>query len=255
MGLLDYAKKYVGAKWFSDTVSQKLVAPVTGPFVIPQGAITVTRPGGFAPDGHYLDDIQLFLAPAQSQDMGALYTQRQLNESHDLKDALVLGELVVALGGTIPISDPIATVTALLASVQVKDIANTVINPATEDGNLATIVSLLSGGGSSAANVYQSASIAGGGVTGTILTYVVPVLKTLNITTLICWGDVDASYVIKVNGVAKGGGRSSIATPTLIIPYGTGSIKATTGQTVTVEGQQFSNAAHTLNATVAGSEL
>lgn len=67
-----------------------------------------------------------------------------------------------------------------------------------------------------------------------ILTYTVPATKTLNVTKVIAWGDWDGEYLIRVDSVLRGGGRTSVADRTLELPYDTGPIIATSGQVVTV---------------------
>jgi hypothetical protein len=112
------AANFVKAKFFSASSG-----PVTAKaFVIQQGVeLGLTRPLSFAPDGFYIEDLGFFLEPGQRQDMGALFTQRQINESHDLKCALVDGNLTAEWGNpadTVPISDP----AVITGSVTVGDV-------------------------------------------------------------------------------------------------------------------------------------
>jgi hypothetical protein len=66
-------------------------------FVIPQGPLTVT-----ATENVYIADLDLNLLNGQTQDMGALYTQVQLNESGDLKHAYEHGKVTFDTVGTAP---------------------------------------------------------------------------------------------------------------------------------------------------------
>lgn len=264
MSLLSFAKNFVSAKWFSQKITTQawaggntsLPGGVPGPFVIPQGPLTITRPIGFAPNGFYVDDLELFLTPGQSQDLGALFTQRQLNESGDLKEALVLADLTYDLTGTVPINDPTGVVVTPI--IQVKNSGGTLINPATEDTLLlvkADLDALAAASAPPPYNVYGANTVPGGGVETVILTATILVGTTALIETLVAWGDVDASYLLKVDGVIVAGGRTSISEPTLDLNYGKGSIvvKATTvNRIITVTAQQFSNSAHELSANIAG---
>lgn len=226
-------------------------------FVIPQGPLTILRPALFAPDGIYLEDIEFFLQPGQSQDVGALFTQRQINESLNLKEAILSGGVTYIASGTTPIPDPVTSSSTVSSIVQVKDAGGTVINPAIEDGHLASIDNELAAiltalGGGAGQNVYDQASVPGGGIGTSILSYAVPAGKTFTVSSLVGWGDVDAEYQLQIDSTQVGGGRSSIAMPTLTIAYGTGTIKATAGQTVTVVAFQYSSAAHVLKTNLGG---
>lgn len=255
MGLWDDAVKIVKKKWAAGGAHTRV-------FIIPQGPLTVTRPGLFAPNGIYLEDLEFFLMPGQSQDMGALFTQKEINDSLDLKEAILNGQVTYTATGTTPIFDPTNNTNVVSGStVFVQNSLGTTIDPATEetlqdaDNHLANIEALLSGGGGgSQLNVFSSASVPAGGIVTTILTHTVPVGKTDHIGTLVCWGDVDADYQLKVNGTQVGGGRSSIAVPTLVVSYGNGAIPAVAGDVITVTAQQFSGGPHVMKASIAGSE-
>ena len=52
-------------------------------------------------------------------------------------------------------------------------------------------------------------------VVSIIQTYTVPALKSFRLTGFTAWGDSDGEYFLNVDDVQKGGGRTSIASPTL----------------------------------------
>lgn len=245
MSLLDKAIKIVRAK-FNTSVHKDT-------FVIPQGPLTVQRPSLYAPDGIYFEDLEFFLGPGMSQDMGTLFTQKQLNESLDLKEAIGNGQVSYTTSGTSPIPDPVTGGSVSITSVKLEDSGGTVIDPATEETLQAVLAALGGTSTASAVNEYNSASVPAGGTPTVILTYTVPAGKSFSLSSFVAWGDIDAEYQLKVDSVQVGGGRSSIATPTLNVNYGAGVVKATTGQVVTIVALQYANTAYTLQANLAGS--
>ena len=229
-------------------------APVSAmTFIVPQGPLTVSRPISFAPDGYYIEDLCFFLAPGQSQDMGALFTQKQINESFGLKEGLLLGQVTYTATGTTPMWEPVAGC-VVAPAVQVKDVSNVLINPAKEDGNLLAIYNLLLGLATSGSpwNVYGEAAVPAGGVHTTVLTVSVIVGTTIKIQGLTGWGDTDADYSIKVGGTKKGGGRSSIAVPTLNVDYYSGAIVVVGPAVITVVVEQFSHGPHNIKVNLSG---
>ena len=105
-------------------------------------------------------------------------------------------------------------------------------------------------------NQYGAASVPGGGIeTALFPPITVTSVQTLLITGLISWGDVDAEYLIKVDGAIVGGGRSSPAVPTLQLDYGNASLKvmgAPLGKTVTIVAKQYTTSAQILKANLRG---
>lgn len=73
-------------------------------FIIPQGPLTITRPLSFSPNGVFIKDLNLFLDAGDSQDMGVLFTQDQINASRDLKRAILAALVLTAAVGATPIT-------------------------------------------------------------------------------------------------------------------------------------------------------
>ena len=69
----------------------------------------------------------------------------------------------------------------------------------------------------------------------TLVSYTVPVGKTLQIYGMVGWGDWDGEFLIKVDGVVRGGGRTSSATRTLRINFSYAPTNALAGQVVTIK--------------------
>jgi hypothetical protein len=82
-------------------------------------------------------------------------------------------------------------------------------------------------------NIYGD-SLCAGSVDAPVLTYTVPSAHTLRIYGVICWGDYDAEFLIWVDGVIRGGGRTSPSSRTLYLPYIHAPISATAGENVVV---------------------
>lgn len=86
----------------------------------------------------------------------------------------------------------------------------------------------------------------------TILTYTVPVAQTLNITQVIGWGDTSGEFLIKVNGLTKGGGRSTAADPNFQGDYRGAPIVAMAGDIVTITAEHYNPSAKTMKANLLG---
>lgn len=85
----------------------------------------------------------------------------------------------------------------------------------------------------------------------TLVTYIVPMTKTLLIKQVVAWGDYDAEFFIRVDGTQVGGGRSSPSDRTLVLSYAA-PIMANAGQTVTVAAMQYAPSAQTMNSNLVG---
>jgi hypothetical protein len=86
----------------------------------------------------------------------------------------------------------------------------------------------------------------------TVLTYVVPLAQTLNILEVIGWGDTSGEFLIKVNGITKGGGRSTAANPNFVGTYQSAPIVATAGDTVTVTAEHYNPSPKTMKINLMG---
>lgn len=86
----------------------------------------------------------------------------------------------------------------------------------------------------------------------TILTYTVPVAQTLNVTEIIGWGDTSGEFLIKVNGITKGGGRSTAAVPTFTGDYRSAPIVAVAGDLVTITAEHYNPSVKTMKANLLG---
>lgn len=86
----------------------------------------------------------------------------------------------------------------------------------------------------------------------TILTYTVPAAQTLNVVEIIGWGDTSGEFLIKVNGITKGGGRSTAATPTFTGCYKSAPIVAVAGDVVTITAEHYNPSAKTMKANLLG---
>lgn len=86
----------------------------------------------------------------------------------------------------------------------------------------------------------------------TILTYLVPALQTLYVTEAIGWGDTSGEFLIKVNGITKGGGRTTAATPNFAGDYVSAPIIASSGDTVTIVAEHFNPASKIMKANLLG---
>jgi hypothetical protein len=100
-------------------------------------------------------------------------------------------------------------------------------------------------------NVFSEVD-AGFSVETTILTYTVPAGQTFSVTRVVAWGDWDGEYLIRVDGVLHGGGRTSVADRTLNIPYDTGPIIANSAQVVTVTITHYNPATKHFRANLLG---
>jgi hypothetical protein len=86
----------------------------------------------------------------------------------------------------------------------------------------------------------------------TIVSYTVPSGKTLLIKSVIGWGEADGEFLLYVDGVLKGGGRTSAAERTKNLLYAYGPVVATAGQVVTVKAEQNELATETMRANLMG---
>jgi len=86
----------------------------------------------------------------------------------------------------------------------------------------------------------------------TILTYTVPALQTLHVTEVIGWGDTSGEFLIKVNGLTKGGGRSTAADPNFLGDYRGAPIVAMAGDVVTITAEHYNPSAKTMKANLLG---
>lgn len=82
----------------------------------------------------------------------------------------------------------------------------------------------------------------------TILTYSVPLGQTFHITEVIGWGDTNGEFLVKVNNITKGGGRTTAATPNFIGDYVMAPIIASAGDTVTITAEHYNPSARTMKA-------
>lgn len=86
----------------------------------------------------------------------------------------------------------------------------------------------------------------------TILTYLVPVSQTLYVTEAIGWGDTSGEFLIKINGITKGGGRTTAATPNFEGDYLSAPIIAMAGDMVTIVAEHYNPSPKTMKANLMG---
>ena len=86
----------------------------------------------------------------------------------------------------------------------------------------------------------------------TIVSYTVPLTKTLDLTSIVGWGDYVGEFFVRVDGVQRGGGWTTAAQITLILPFDDAPIIATPGQVVTVSVIHYSPAMHHFKANICG---
>jgi len=72
------------------------------------------------------------------------------------------------------------------------------------------------------------------GVETTVLSYPVPLGKTLSIFRFAAWADTDAQYFLKVEGAERDGGRTTIAALTLAREFYNTPVFAAEGEVVTI---------------------
>lgn len=101
-------------------------------------------------------------------------------------------------------------------------------------------------------NEYDEDAAVSPSILTAIVTYMVPGGNTLKITGIVGWGTYDGEFVLKVDGVSKGGGWSSPSSRTLQVFYDAGTISATAGQTVTLSVIHYSSTAQTFKANLLG---
>jgi hypothetical protein len=97
-----------------------------------------------------------------------------------------------------------------------------------------------------AVNIYAEMLVPYGTVT-TILSYTVPASVTFYCTQVNGWGDTCGEFLIKVDGVTAGGGRSTASDPNFFGNFVTAPIVATTGQVVTITAEQYQPSMGTYN--------
>ena len=92
------------------------------------------------------------------------------------------------------------------------------------------------------------------GIETAIITYVVtpPIVTAFDIINVIGWGDYDGEFLIRIDGILKGGGRSSAAERTIFLPYDLGPIIAHAGQVITVTITHYAPSSRTFRANLMG---
>ncbi len=100
--------------------------------------------------------------------------------------------------------------------------------------------------GPNAANVYSEILVPYATVT-TILTFIVA-SATLSIFSFVGWGDTVGEFLIKVNGITKGGGRTTAATPTFTADYTSGPIPTVLGDMITITSEHYTITSHVMKA-------
>lgn len=101
-----------------------------------------------------------------------------------------------------------------------------------------------------AINFYSEALVPYATVT-TILTFIVAT-ATFNISSFIGWGDTCGEFLVKVNGVTMGGGRTTAATPTFTGDYSQGPIPTVLGDVITITAEHYNTTSHTMKANLIG---
>jgi hypothetical protein len=173
--------------WFSWSRAKKAVSALSfGAFTSP-GPITVHRPIGFAPNGYFVTDLPdlvrstsggLFVAPGESVDLGNFYTQKQINDSIDLKRALISGALTWSAAGTTPTLEPVEANVSInpgsvtIGAVQLRDGVADIRQTVKSDGvnNAAVVVQndaktkLVDAGGVNQASISAAGAVAVEGI-------------------------------------------------------------------------------------------
>lgn len=177
------------------------------------------------------------------------------------------GEFVIAVDGvavgggwcspsdrTLELIYDSATITANAA--QVVTVRVTHYSSTTEDfkanllGNLySTIPSSIWG---IPVNVYNDISSVPPSVETTVLTYTVPLTKTLSILGIYGWGNYDGEFTVRVNGVQVGGGWSSPSDRTLFVDFSSAPVGASAVQVVTVNVTQYGTSSYDFQANLLG---
>lgn len=86
----------------------------------------------------------------------------------------------------------------------------------------------------------------------TIVSYTVPLTKTLDLTGIICWGEYVGEVFVRVDGVQRGGGWTTAAQITLDLEFDDAPVVATPGQVVTVSIIQYNPAMRHFKANILG---
>lgn len=101
-----------------------------------------------------------------------------------------------------------------------------------------------------AQNIYSEALVPYATVT-TILTFVVAT-DTFNISGFIGWGDTCGEFLLKVNGITKGGGRTTAAEPITTPNYLNGPVPTILGDVITITAEHYTVTSHTMKANLIG---
>lgn len=96
----------------------------------------------------------------------------------------------------------------------------------------------IAAGSSTSVNLFANNDAVLSGIETTVLTYTVPV-AVFSITQLVGWGTYVGEFLIRKNGSIVGGGRTSTATQTLVIPYIDAPIPTVNGDTIIVTVLQY----------------
>lgn len=149
--------------------------------------------------------------------------------------------------------------------VNLRDSSGVEIFPATESTSLSILADLnqfqfssgalivtTTGSTGTPVNVYAENTTVPSSTLTIILSYTVPVGKTLSITGAYGWGQADGEFAIKVDSVFVGGGWSSPSFRTLHLDYVPAPILATAGQVVTVNVTQYQTSTQDFKANLLG---
>lgn len=122
--------------------------------------------------------------------------------------------------------------------------------PVTMVGSLTTPLPVSLSPNTTSVNIYSENLVAYATVT-TILTYTVS-STIFYITGMVGWGDTCGEFLVKVNGVTAGGGRTTASMPVCTLPYSICPIKTIAGDTVTVTAEHYNVATKTMKANLLG---
>jgi len=103
---------------------------------------------------------------------------------------------------------------------------------------------------SSTKNIYSSALVPYATIT-TILSYTI-VNSFFYIVDVIGWGDTNGEFLIKVDGIVKGGGRTTAASPNFLGEYEFAPIIASLGQVITITSEHYTTSTHEMKANLLG---
>ena len=125
------------------------------------------------------------------------------------------------------------------------------LNKFTFDSNNALIVTTTGIEGTPVNQFAENTTVPSGVLTA-ILSYTVPVGKTLSIEGAIGWGQADGDFLIKVDSVVVGGGWSSPSFRTLQLDYTAAPITANAEQVVTINVTQYQTSTQDFKANLLG---